>query len=126
MGYTSEVSKAVMNYRWYLINTLEENWIGFGIVNLFVVASWAGRVTLFTYLLIVEIVPRMPLYVEQGQMFTFGVMVFGHAGIGLLSLYWYIVMCRGGLKNLFASRRSVPRCSMSRGDFCLLTRWGSK
>lgn len=32
VGYTSEVSTAMMNYRWYLINTLEENWIGFGIV----------------------------------------------------------------------------------------------
>ena len=117
---------AVMNYWWYLINTLEENWIGFGIVNSFVVASWAGRVILFTYLLIVEIFPRMPLYVEQEKMLTFGVMVFGHTGIGLLLLHWCIVMCHGGLKNLFASRRSVPRCSISRGDFHLLTRWGSK
>lgn len=105
VGYTSEVSTAMMNYRWYLINTLEDNWIGFGIVNAIVVASWAGRVMMFTYLLFVEIFPRMHLYVEQHQMFTFAVMVFGHAGIGLLSLHWCIVMCKGGLKSLFVFKK---------------------
>jgi hypothetical protein len=101
VGYTSEVSTAVMNYRWYLINTLEENWFGFGIVNCIVVLSWAGRVVLFTYLLLVEIYPRYTAYMEYGQLFTYAVLVFGHAAIGLLSLYWCIVMCRGGLKSLF-------------------------
>ncbi len=105
VGYTSEVATAIMNYRWYLINTLEENWIGFGIVNGVVVASWAGRVFMFTYLLIVEIFPRMPMYVEQQQMFTFSIMVFGHAGIGLLSLHWCIVMLKGGLKSLFVFKK---------------------
>ncbi len=101
VGYTSEVSTAMMNYRWYLINTLEVNWIGFGIVNGFVVVSWAGRVVLFTYLLIAEIFPRMSMFIEQGQVFTYAMMVFGHASIGLLSLHWCIVMCRGGLRSLF-------------------------
>eukprot|EP00571_Detonula_confervacea_P014984 CAMPEP_0172308752 /NCGR_PEP_ID=MMETSP1058-20130122/9256_1 /TAXON_ID=83371 /ORGANISM="Detonula confervacea, Strain CCMP 353" /LENGTH=345 /DNA_ID=CAMNT_0013021245 /DNA_START=214 /DNA_END=1251 /DNA_ORIENTATION=- len=105
VGYTSEVSTAMMNYRWYLINTLEDNWIGFGIVNGIVVASWAGRVMMFTYLLFMEIFPRMHLYVEQQQMFTYAVMVFGHAGIGLLSLHWCIVMCQGGLKSLFVFKK---------------------
>lgn len=109
VGYTSEVSTALMNYRWYLINTLEENWIGFGIVNGFVVASWAGRVLMFTYLLIVEIFPRMHLYVEQQQLFTYGMMVFGHAGIGMLSLYWCVVMCKGGLKSLFVFKKKRPK-----------------
>lgn len=110
MGYTSEVSTAMMNYRWYLINTLEENWIGFGIVNLVVVASWGGRVILFTYLLVVEIFPRRIDYVEQGQVFTYGMMVFGHAGIGLLSLHWCLVMCRGGLKSLFVfKKKKAPK-----------------
>lgn len=101
VGYTSEVSTAVMNYRWYLINTLESNWVGFGIVNCIVVLSWAGRVILFTYLLLVEIYPRYTAYMEYEQLFTYAVLVFGHAAIGLLSLYWCIVMCRGGLKSLF-------------------------
>lgn len=105
VGYTSEVSTAVMNYRWYLIHTLEDDWVGFGIVNLFVVGSWAGRVVLFAYLLIVEIYPRMHVFVDHGQIFSYVVLVFGHAAIGLLSLYWCIVMSRGGLKSLFVFKK---------------------
>lgn len=105
IGYTSEVSTAVMNYRWYLINTLEKNWIGFGITNSFVAASWAGRVVMFTYLLIFEIFPRKDEYVAQDQMLSYSVMVFGHAAIGLLSLHWCIVMLRPGLKNLFVFKK---------------------
>lgn len=105
VGYTSELSTAMMNYRWYLINTLEENWIGFGIVNAVVVVGWAGRVIMFSYLLFVEIFPRMHLYVESNQVFTYAVMVFGHAGIGLLSLHWCAVMCKGGLKSLFVFKK---------------------
>ena len=105
VGYTSEISTAVMNYRWYLMNTLEKNWIGFGIVNGFVVASWAGRVVMFTYLLIKEIFPRYQMYVDQQQMFTYTVLVLGHVGIGLLSLHWCIVMCKGGIKNIFIFKK---------------------
>lgn len=105
IGYTSEVSTAVMNYRWYLINTLEENWIGFGITNTFVAASWAMRVVMFTYLLVVQIFPRKAEYAEQNQMLSYGVIVFGHAAIGLLSLHWCVVMLRPGLKNLFVFKK---------------------
>lgn len=126
MGYTSEVSTALMNYRWYLINTLEENWIGFGIVNCLVVAGWAGRVVMFTYLLVAEIFPRMHLYVEQKQIFTFGVMVFGHAGIGLLSLYWCFVMCRGGLKSLFVFEKKRPKVFNPEQGFSFAAEVGGK
>ncbi|KAL7521013.1 hypothetical protein ACHAWX_005708 [Stephanocyclus meneghinianus] len=107
VGYTSEVSTAVMNYRWYLLNTLEEDWIGFGIVNCFVAASWAGRVVMFTYLLLVEIFPRAHLYIAKKQILTFTVMVFGHFGIGMLSLYWCILMCRGGIRSLFVFKKKA-------------------
>lgn len=117
VGYTSEVSTAMMNYRWYLINTLEENWIGFGIVNAFVVASWAGRVIMFTYLLTMEIFPRYQAYAETQQLFTYGVMVFGHAGIGLLSLHWCIVMLKGGIKSLFVFKKKKPRALNPQGGF---------
>ena len=126
VGYTSEVSTAMMNYRWYLINTLEENWIGFGIVNCIVVASWAGRVVMFTYLLIVEIFPRMHMYVEQGQMFTYAVLVFGHASIGLLSLYWCIVMCKGGLKSLFVFKKKRPKVLNPQQGFSFAEEVGGK
>merc|ERR1711862_462722 len=62
VGYTSEVSTALMNYRWYLINTLEEDWVGFGVTNVLTVLGWGGRVIMFTYLLVVEILPRYELY----------------------------------------------------------------
>ncbi|KAL7534346.1 hypothetical protein ACHAWF_004806 [Thalassiosira exigua] len=126
VGYTSEVSTAMMNYRWYLINTLEENWIGFGIVNVVVVASWAGRVLIFTYLLVAEIYPRMPMYVEHQQMVTFGVMVFGHASIGLLSAYWCVVMCRGGLKSLFVFKKKRPRVLNPQQGFSFAEEVGGK
>merc|ERR1719253_53994 len=74
-----------------------------------VVAGWAGRVVMFSYLLIAEIYPRMPLYVEQEQMFTYWVMVFGHASIGVLSLHWCLVMCRGGLRSLFVFEKKRPK-----------------
>jgi hypothetical protein len=105
IGYTSEVSTAVMNYRWYLINTLEENWIGFGITNAFVAASWGMRVVMFTYLLVYQIFPRKVDYVAQNQLLSYYVIVFGHAAIGLLSLHWCIVMLRPGLKNLFVFKK---------------------
>ena len=127
VGYTSEVSTAMMNYRWYLINTLEENWIGFGIVNGFVVISWAGRVILFTHLLIAEIFPRMSMFIEQGQLFTYAVMVFGHASIGLLSLHWCIVMCRGGLKSLFVFKKQTrPAVLHPRQGFSFAEEVGGK
>jgi hypothetical protein len=105
VGYTSEVSTAVMNYRWYLLNTLEEDWIGFGIVNVFVTSSWAGRVVMFTYLLIAEIFPRAHMYFDKKQILTFSVIVFGHFGIGMLSLYWCVIMCRGGIRSLFTFKK---------------------
>ncbi|KAL9181789.1 hypothetical protein ACHAXT_012132 [Thalassiosira profunda] len=126
VGYTSELSTALMNYRWYLINTLEENWVGFGIVNGFVVVSWAGRVLLFTYLLIAEIFPRTSMYSESQQMFTYGVMVFGHAGIGLLSMYWCFVMCKGGLKSLFVFEKKRPKVLSPQQGFSFAEEVGGK
>ena len=115
VGYTSEVSTAVMNYRWYLLNTLEEDWIGFGIVNVFVTFSWAGRVVMFTYLLVMEIFPRVSMYIEKKQILTFACIVFGHVGIGLLSLYWCIIMCRGGIKSLFVFKKKSKGGSARKG-----------
>ena len=128
VGYTSEVSTALMNYRWYLINTLEEDWAGFGVTNVLTVIGWAGRVVMFTFLLVAEILPRRAAYVEGGQGFAFAVMVFGHAGIGLLSLYWCLVMTRGGIRSLFTFKkreRKAPRVGES-GGFTFADEVGGK
>ena len=34
---------------------------------------------------------------------------FAYAGIGLLSLYWCIVMCKGGIKSLFVFKKPQHR-----------------
>lgn len=105
VGYTSEMSTCLMNYRWYLIQTLEKDWIGFAIVNVLVTLSWAYRIILFAYLLAWEIIPRTALYVEKKQLLTYVIMFTGHAVIGLLSLYWLRIMCRGGLKSLLTFKK---------------------
>jgi len=48
-------------------------------------------------------------------MFTFFMMVLGHAGIGLLSLYWCIVMCKGGIKSLFVFKKPQHRNATTGG-----------
>uniref|UniRef100_A0A7S2U7B6 TLC domain-containing protein n=1 Tax=Attheya septentrionalis TaxID=420275 RepID=A0A7S2U7B6_9STRA len=105
MGYTSELSSVLMNYRWYLLETLDSNWIGFGICNVLVALSWAGRVVLFGYLLVFEIAPLAPLYAEKKQLLTYVIMVFGHVVIGVLSMYWLRIMCRGGFKSLLVFKK---------------------
>ena len=54
MGYLSEVSNPLMNYRWWLIHTLQEHWIGFAVVNVLIIVSFALRIVLMGYLLAFE------------------------------------------------------------------------
>ena len=105
VGYTSEVSTCLMNYRWYLLQTLEADWVGFAIVNVLVVMSWSYRIVLFVYLLLWEIIPRTPQYVETKQLLTYIIMFSGHAIIGALSVYWLQLMCKGGIKGLLTFRK---------------------
>ena len=105
VGYTSEVSTCLMNYRWYLLQTLEADWVGFAIVNVLVVISWSYRIVLFVYLLLWEIIPRMLQYVETKQLLTYIIMFSGHVIIGALSVYWLQLMCKGGIKGLLTFRK---------------------
>ena len=109
-GYTSEVSTVLMNYRWYQLETLDENWLGFGITTIFVILSWIGRgVVLFPYLLLFIILPKTQLYIQEKQIFTYLILVSTHGIIGILSIYWLSLMLLngrggggggGGIKNL--------------------------
>merc|ERR1719199_1864216 len=94
-----------MNYRWYLLQTLEADWVGFAIVNVLVVMSWSYRIVLFVYLLLWEIIPRTPQYVETKQLLTYIIMFSGHAIIGALSVYWLQLMCKGGIKGMLTFRK---------------------
>lgn len=109
VGYTSEVSTCLMNYRWYLLQTLEKDWVGFAILNILVMLSWFYRILLFAYLLLWEIIPRTPQYVETKQLLTYVIMFSGHAIIGALSVYWLQLMCKGGIKSLLTFRKKKRR-----------------
>ena len=115
IGYTSEVSTCLMNYRWYLLQTLDRDWIGFATVNILVVISWAYRIVLFSYLLLWEIIPRTPQYVETKQLLTYVIMFSGHAIIGALSVYWLRLMLKGGLKSLLTFRKKKRRALQEGG-----------
>lgn len=117
VGYTSEVSTCLMNYRWYLLQTLEGDWIGFAVVNVLVVLSWSYRIVLFAYLLLWEIMPRTPQYVEKKQLLTYFIMFSGHAIIGALSIYWLSLMCKGGIKGLLTFRRKKRKKLPEVGGF---------
>ena len=101
-GYTAEVSTVLMNYRWYLLETLKDNWWGFGVTNILVVLSWVARVFLFPYLLIVIIIPRTKLYIQEKQIIAYTIVVSTNVIIAILSLYWLSMMLfkGGGIKSL--------------------------
>ena len=79
IGYMSEVSMALMNYRWYLLQTPDEDWAGFLVVNISVALGWTSRVVIFAYLLMVDILPCTSLYLSRKHVITFMVIIFGHA-----------------------------------------------
>jgi len=117
IGYSGEASTVLMNYRWYLIQTLEGDWWGFGFNNVLVVLSWAARVVLYPYLLAVEILPRAGLWMEHRQIMTLLTWVLGHSIIGLLSLYWLLILLKGGVKPLLTFQKSSKKKDSSSGGF---------
>ena len=117
LGYTAEISTVLMNYRWYLLQTLEKQWIGFGINNILVLLSWTARVALYPYLLLVQILPRSGLYIERKQILCYFIMVLGHVIIWLLSLHWLSVMLSGGIRNLLLFSKKRPVSSKGDGGF---------
>jgi len=125
-GYTSEISTVMMNYRWYLLKTLESggggggktgrSGMGFAVINVLVALSWAFRVCLFAYLLVFEIADRAPLYVAKKQLLSFVVCVAGHASIGLLSMHWFLLMCRHGVRGLLVFEKKKGKTTTKGGD----------
>merc|ERR1719197_1979008 len=95
-----EVSNPLMNYRWWLLQTLNRNRIDFAIVNILLVASFAGRVVLMVWLIFGKIVPRIPLFLENNQLLALGVGLFGHVVVCLMSIHWLRILLKGGVTNL--------------------------
>merc|ERR1719247_2112413 len=96
---------SMMNYRWWLIHTLDAHKARFAVVNALIVVSFALRIVLMGYLLAFEIVPRTALYVDRKQVLTFVLCVLGHSVILALSMYWLKVLCSAGVRGLLVFRK---------------------
>jgi len=98
IAYISEVSTVLMNYKWYLLRTLDGPWIGFTLVNICAALSWFARIIWYTYALFFEIIPRAPLYVEKKQLSAYLFMFAGDIFFGVLSAYWLKGVCSRSFK----------------------------
>lgn len=81
MGYLCELSNPLMNWRWWLLKTLEEHSIQFSIVNVLLVLSFALRVVLLGWLLYVVILPMAATFVEVRCSVLLGCLCFLLLGI---------------------------------------------
>mmetsp|Transcript_83335 Transcript_83335/g.162166 ORF Transcript_83335/g.162166 Transcript_83335/m.162166 type:complete len:127 (-) Transcript_83335:478-858(-) len=89
-----------MNYRWWLIQTLEQHRFDFSVVVVLLVSSFAARIVLLGWLLVGVILPKAALFIEARQVFIYLMCVVGHTVILLLSLYWFVVLTKPGLKRM--------------------------
>jgi len=101
LGYLCEISNPLMNYRWWLMQTLEKNRLDFAVTVLLLVSSFAARILLLGYLLLGYILPEAVKFIEAKQVFIYFMCVVGHAVILVLSLYWLKVLTKPGLKRMF-------------------------
>mmetsp|Transcript_14542 Transcript_14542/g.19388 ORF Transcript_14542/g.19388 Transcript_14542/m.19388 type:complete len:160 (+) Transcript_14542:30-509(+) len=99
MGYLCEISNPIMNWRWWLIQTLEKNRLDFAVVNVVLVSTFAARAVLLVYLLVFKFGLRIMEFIEMKQVFIFFIGMLGHFVILLLTLYWLKVLCRGAPKS---------------------------
>ena len=53
-----------MNYRWWLLQTLEKNRVDFAITNILLVSSFAARIGILAYILVFILLPRMVEFIE--------------------------------------------------------------
>ena len=121
-GYLCELSNPLMNYRWWLLQTLEKNRWDFALVNVTLVLSFAARSVLLGYLVVWVIAPKAIDFVEEKQVFIYLVCIAGHVIILLLSLYWLKVLCRGGIKGMMTFK---PRKrNLEKGSFTFGTDMG--
>jgi hypothetical protein len=100
LGYLCELSNPLMNYRWWLIQTLDRHRFDFSVVVVLLVTSFAARIVLLGWLLVGVILPKAALFVEARQVFIYLMCVIGHGVILLLSFYWLMVLTKPGLKRM--------------------------
>jgi hypothetical protein len=100
LGYLCELSNPLMNYRWWLMQTLPAHRWDFSATVVVLVASFGARVALLAYLLVGVILPMAAAFVEAKQVFIYSLCVLGHGVIMLLSLYWLKVLTKPGLGRM--------------------------
>lgn len=123
LGYLCELSNPLMNYRWWLMQTLESHRVDFSVVVVLLFASFALRIGLLAYLLAAVILPKAALFVEAKQVFIYAMCVTGHAVILLLSLYWLHVLTKAGMKRMLIF---VPQKKPAGGGFTFGADMGRK
>ena len=99
IGYLSEWTTAFLNVRWLLAHTLKKHHVSFSIVSFLLLMTYAYRLLLFPYLLVVEILPRYEAYVRMQQVWTFYTMVIGHLVVLQLSIQWVALILKVGLRS---------------------------
>lgn len=97
IGYLSEWTTVFLNLRWVLAHSLNQHHKTFGAVSLCLLTTYAYRLFLFPYLLLLEIIPRYNRYAQRQQVLTFCIMVLGHLIVLQLSIQWIAVILRFGV-----------------------------
>jgi len=105
IGYLSEWTTALLNVRWFLARTAKPFNIGFRTISVLLLITYAYRLLLFPYLLLLEIFPRYLIYSQRQQVLTFYIMVLGHLLVLQLSIQWVAVICKYGICNFLLLAR---------------------
>ena len=97
IGYLCEWTTTLLNVRWLLAHTTRHK--SFAAVSLLLLGTYAYRLLLFPYLVLLEIFPRYVMYARRQQILTFYIMVLGHLVVLQLSIQWVAVIVKYGVSK---------------------------
>merc|ERR1719191_2206117 len=109
-----EASNALMNYRWWLLQTLTKHRVDYSIVAALLVGSYVWRLVTLGYLMLFYIFPKYSLFMAEKQVFWYLLMVAGHGIILVLSAHWLKLLVRGGLKRTLTYNATLKTPMASR------------
>lgn len=108
-GYLAELSNPLLNIRWWLMQTLETHSVAFPVVNILVVLSFVGRIILFPYLIVNNVLPRFGDFKKHQQLLAFALCVMGNLIICLMSLHWLKLLFSRGVSGLLTFRKQKKK-----------------
>ena len=112
-GYLAELSNPLLNIRWWLMQTLESHSVAFPVVNILVVLSFVGRIILFPYLIVNNVLPRFGEFKKHQQLLAFALCVMGNLIICLMSLHWLKLLFSRGVGGLLKFRKQKKKAGAS-------------